>query len=56
MQTSSTGVSLAEDKKAWKVRRARFQNMANNAICMNVTTLCKGCLGILPQKIMKPLL
>ena len=53
-----TGVCLAEDQKAWKARRvvARTKNKANNATCMNVTTLYEGGLGVLPQKILKTLL
>ena len=53
-----TGVCLAKDQKAWKARRviARTKNKANNARCMNVTTLYEGCLGFLPQKILKNLL
>ncbi len=48
----NTGVCLAEDIKAWKVRRvvARGKNKANNATCMNVTTLYEGGLAVLPQK------
>ena len=51
----TTGDCLAEDQKAWKTRRvmARTKSKANNATCMNVTTLYEGGLGDLPREFWK---
>ena len=52
------GVCLAKDQKAWKTRKVveRTKSKANNATSINVTTLCEGGLGALPQNILKNLL